>query len=127
MHALPLAVFTLLIVSFAPRWADAQGKPPEPLAQTTTPAAPPEPVERYFKRTVVFITMHCLRGTQPVTAQGTGFYASSTDSRLPGAEFDYLVTNRHVAMCWDNDNTPLPVQSVSIRVIGRMVTPSTFR
>ncbi len=111
----PLTVFTLLILAFAPSWADAQSKPPEPLAQTT-PTAPPEPVERLFRRTVVFITMHCIRGAQPVTAQGTGFITSSVDSRLPGREFHSLVTNRHVAMCWDDDRTPLLVQSVSIRV-----------
>jgi hypothetical protein len=109
----PLTVFTLLILAFAPSWA--QNKPPEPLAQTI-PTAPVEPAEKLIRRTVVFITLHCLRGTQPIIARGTGFFVSSVDSRLPGSSFAYLVTNRHVAMCWDNDRTPLPVQSVSIKV-----------
>jgi hypothetical protein len=41
---------------------------------------------------------------------------TTADSRLPDTEFAYLVTNRHVAMCWDNDRTPMQVQSMSIRV-----------
>jgi hypothetical protein len=114
----PSAVFTLLILAFAPSWVSAQGKPPDPLAQTT-PTTPPEPAERSVKKAVVFITMHCLRGAQPVTARGTGFFASSLDNRVPGSTFIYLVTNRHVAMCWDDNRTPMPVQSVSIRMNRR--------
>ena len=29
---------------------------------------------------------------------------------------DYLVTNRHVAMCWDDDNRPMVVKSISLRL-----------
>ena len=81
----PLTVFTLLILAFVPSGAIAQSKPPEPLAQTTTtaPVAPVEPVERILRKTVVFITMHCLRSNQPVTAQGTGFLTSNVDRRVP--------------------------------------------
>jgi hypothetical protein len=111
----PLTLFSLLAMLFVSVCANAQSKPPEPLTQTT-PTAPVEPTERQVRKTVVFITMHCLRGIQPVTAQGTGFFMSSVDSRLPGREFGYLITNRHMAMCWGNDRTPMSVQSVSIRL-----------
>jgi hypothetical protein len=38
------------------------------------------------------------------------------DSRLPdGRGFIYLVTNRHVAACWDDDRNPMLVQGVTLR------------
>ena len=115
---MPRAVFAFLILALVSNWASAQNKPPEPFAQTTSPTSQ-EPPERTVRRMVVFITMHCLRGFQEVNSQGTGFFVSLKDSRLPDTEFEYLVTNRHVAMCWDNNRNPLPVQSVSIRVNRR--------
>jgi hypothetical protein len=61
--------------------------------------------------------MHCLRGAQPFTAQGTGFFIQVADSRLPtDKSFVYLVTNRHVAMCWDDDRKPMRVQGLGIRM-----------
>jgi hypothetical protein len=94
----------------------AQNNPPVPLQQKT-PIAPTEPAERQIRKAVTFITMHCLKGNQSVTAQGTGFFIEVADSRLPAnTNFIYLVTNRHVAMCWDNDRTPLQVQYFSIRM-----------
>jgi hypothetical protein len=65
---------------------------------------------------VIFITMHCLRGVQQVTAQGTGFFIQVEDGRLQGKSFVYLVTNRHVAACWDDDRNPMQVQAVTLRV-----------
>src|SRR5580692_8905139 len=104
MHA-PRAVFSLLTLTLAlaPALVCAQNNPPIPLQQKT-PTAPTEPAERQIRKAVAFITMHCLRGAQPVTAQGTGFFIGVADSRLPTDRvFVYLVTNRHVAMCWDDD------------------------
>jgi hypothetical protein len=110
------AVFSFLTtLALASALVYAQNNPPVPLQQTT-PIAPTEPAERQFRKAVTFITMHCLRGTQPVTAQGTGFFIVVADRRLPDQSFAYLVTNRHVAMCWDDDRKPMQVQALSIRV-----------
>jgi len=97
----------------------AQNAPPVPLSQTTT-TAPAEPAEKQIRKIVAFITMHCVSPGPPavaVTAKGTGFFVSVYDSRLPSDKhFTYFVTNRHVAMCWDNHNVPMRVQAVSIRL-----------
>lgn len=115
MHA-PRAVFCLLTLALAPALVCAQNTPPVPLQQKT-PTAPTEPAERQIRKAVTFITMHCLRGTQLVTTQGTGFFIQVADSRLPAdTSFVYLVTNRHVAMCWDDDRKPMQVQALSIRM-----------
>lgn len=94
----------------------AQNPPATPLTQTA-PTGAPDPVERQIRKTVTFITLICLRGNLQIRAQGTGFFISVPDSRLPDNRgFGYLVTNRHVAMCWDEQNKPMQVQSVSIRL-----------
>jgi hypothetical protein len=109
-------MFSLLTLALAPALVCAQNNPPIPLQQKT-PTAPTEPAERQIRKAVAFITMHCLRGAQPVTAQGTGFFIGVADSRLPTDRvFVYLVTNRHVAMCWDDDRRAMQVQAVSIRM-----------
>ncbi len=109
-------LFAVLFLAIAPTLLCGQNTAPVPLQQTT-PTASIEPVERQVRKAVVFITMHCLRGTQPVIAQGTGFMIEVPDNRLPtGTAFTYLVTNRHVAMCWDDDRTPMQVQAFGIRV-----------
>jgi len=71
-----------------------------------------------MRKTVAFLTLGCLSGNIPVRAQGTGFFVTVADSRLPppNTSFGYLVTNRHVAMCWDNENNPMQVRSVAIRL-----------
>jgi hypothetical protein len=114
MYALG-TVFSLLTLALAPALVCGQNNPPVPLQQTT-PTAPAEPAERQIRKMVTFITMHCLRGTQPVKAQGTGFFVGVRDTRLLESGFVYLVTNRHVAMCWDDDREPMQVQAVSIRM-----------
>lgn len=114
MHA-PRAVFSLLALALVPALVCAQNNPPVPLQQKT-PTEPTEPAERQIRKSVTFITMHCLRGAQPVTAQGTGFFIGVADARLTNRSFVYLVTNRHVAMCWDDDRKPMQVQALSLRV-----------
>lgn len=84
-------------------------------SHTDDPISAPEPVERQIRKTVTFITLACLSGNVPIRAQGTGFFVSVADSRLAAnQQFTYLVTNRHVAMCWDNQRNPMQVQSVTI-------------
>jgi hypothetical protein len=113
------AVFSLVVLVCVSNVVSAQNNPPVPLQlkTPTAPTAPPEPAERQVRHTVIFITMHCLRGVQPVTAQGTGFFIHVADNRLPAdSGFVYLVTNRHMALCWDDDRNPMQVQAVTLRV-----------
>ena len=70
-----------------------------------------------LKRSAVHIEIRCKDGNLPVTGSGTGFLVAYGDPRLPsGAYFYYLVTNRHVAECWDEHNHTRAVDSADIRV-----------
>jgi len=70
-----------------------------------------------LKRSVVNVELQCKEGNLLVGAAGTGFLVAYTDARLPkGQSFEYLVTNRHVAECWDEHNHPREVTSLKIRV-----------
>jgi hypothetical protein len=111
----PRLICTSLVLAFLPGLIAAQNLPPAPLTQTT-PTIASEPAERQVRKTVTFITLSCLRGNIPIRAQGTGFFVAMSDSRLPAMSFVYLVTNRHVAMCWDEQNNPMPVRSATIRL-----------
>lgn len=112
----PRVAFASLIFALLPVGIAAQNAPATPLTQTTTPSAS-EPVERQMRKTVTFITLSCRRGNQLIRAQGTGFFVSVADSRLPANRtFGYLVTNRHVAMCWDDQRSPMQVLSLTIRL-----------
>jgi hypothetical protein len=110
----PRLVCASLIFALVPAWMTPQNAPATPLAQTTSSV--PEPPERQMRKTVAFLTLGCLRGNVPVRAQGTGFFVGVADSRLSGKSFVYLITNRHVAMCWDNENNPMQVRSATIRL-----------
>jgi hypothetical protein len=79
------------------------------------PSVPPFGV--MLKRSVVNIELQCKEGNLLVSDAGTGFVVGYTDPRLPkGRFFAYLVTNRHVAECWDKHNHPREVLSLMIRV-----------
>lgn len=70
-----------------------------------------------LKRSVVNIELQCKEGNLLRSVAGTGFLVAYTDPRLPkGSSFLYLVTNRHVAECWDEHNHPREVLSLMIRV-----------
>lgn len=108
-----------LILALLSVGATAQNAPATPLAQTTTTntTTTPEPIERQIRKTVTFISLVCQSGSNQFRVQGTGFFVSVADSRLPADRtFVYLVTNRHVAMCWDNQHNPMRVQSITLRL-----------
>ena len=70
-----------------------------------------------LKRAVVNVELRCKDGNLLVLAAGTGFLVAYTDPRLlKGQSFTYLVTNRHVAQCWDEKNHPREVLELKIRV-----------
>jgi hypothetical protein len=78
------------------------------------PNVPPFGVQ--LKRTVVSIELICKDGSLLVSGAGTGFLVDVADPRLAkGQVFQYLVTNRHVAQCWDENNKPREVQSEKFR------------
>jgi hypothetical protein len=80
------------------------------------PSIPPFGVT--LKRSVMNVELRCKEGlSHEIGAAGTGFLIAYTDPRLPkGTFFEYLVTNRHVAECWDENNHPRSVLSLKIRV-----------
>jgi Trypsin-like peptidase domain len=81
------------------------------------PAAPSAPFTKRLKQTVVFIKLRCEAGGKLLNVSGTGFMVMLPDERLgKDRGFTYLVTNRHVAQCWDESHNPMPVKSVSVRV-----------
>jgi hypothetical protein len=59
--------------------------------------------------------------------RGTGFFVLYQDARLGnGGGFGYLVTNRHVAMCWNEQGHPMQVESVSITVNRQKAAGDNF-
>jgi hypothetical protein len=76
----------------------------------------PDPLMVQVRKSVAFIKLSCNKGSKAYESRGTGFFVSFQDSRLPNVLFMYLVTNRHVAMCWDARGTPMHVKSVAMSV-----------
>ena len=111
-RSLVLTVFFVFLVAFVAQ------------AQEVLIRKKPDPSVPSFgvilKRSVVYIELQCKGGnlliSRVVSIAGTGFLVAYTDPRLPkGTFFEYLVTNRHVAECWDQDNHPRSVQSLIVR------------
>lgn len=90
----------------------------EPHVVTMTfPKHPDPPFATQLRKMVVVIETTCKIGGTNQKIVGTGFVAADMDPRLPkDTHFDYLVTNRHVAECWDEKSKPRAVASVDIRV-----------
>ncbi|SRR5258708_2730992 len=80
-----------------------------------TPPTKPLSAEQQIRKTVGFIKMTCTSGDKTVELDGTGFFVFYPDHRLgEKGGFSYLVTNRHMAECWDDDRRPRPVQKVDL-------------
>ena len=74
------------------------------------------PVAVQLKRSVVQIELTCKQGQADSHFGGTGFLVSYPDPKLPpNSMFQYLVTNRHVAECWNEKHQPQTVTSLAIR------------
>jgi hypothetical protein len=74
------------------------------------------PFGRQIRKTVLFIELQCKYGDKILTAKGTGLLVGQEVPELgKDQKFGYLVTNRHVALCWNEKNQPLEVLSVNIR------------
>jgi hypothetical protein len=104
----------ILMVEVAGGSAAAQVTVGSPQA---APSTLPDPVEKQMRKTVSFITMACLDGNLVSGLEGTGFFVSVSDSRIPGHDqFLYLVTNRHMAMCWDAPGHDRRARSAYVRL-----------
>lgn len=66
---------------------------------------------------MTFIKLTCKRDDQEFTVLGTGFLVDYRDPRSGKPGSSYLVTNRHVAFCWDESSgLPMRVENISIRL-----------
>jgi hypothetical protein len=96
--------------------AFAQSKETAVNARPTASATPqaPDPVITQIRKSVVFIRLACLKDGQLWDVRGTGFFVGYPEPRLGDRDFVYLVTNRHVAMCWDEHGKPREVKTISV-------------
>ena len=98
-------------------------QPPLPQQPTTQEQKRPEPAVTQIRKSVVFIQLKCRKGDQVFDVRGTGFFVSYPEPRLgKDQSFVYLVTNRHVALCWDESGAPMNVESISIRLNQKTAT-----
>lgn len=91
-------------------------------AQTTPQPSPPrpDPLMTQIRKSVAFLKLTCKDGDKEIEDRGTGFFVGFPDPRLPKDQsFPYLVTNRHVALCWKDFGKPLPVENISITLNRR--------
>lgn len=66
---------------------------------------------------MTFIKLTCKKDDEEFTVRGTGFLVDYRDPRLGKSAWSYLVTNRHVAFCWDESSgLPMRVKNISIRL-----------
>lgn len=95
----------------------AESSGTKPAATVATTATKPLSAEKQIRKTVVFIRMLCTKDGKDYDVRGTGFWVGYPDERLKGRQFTYLVTNRHVAECWDDDTAkPMKVRAVWLRL-----------
>jgi hypothetical protein len=93
--------------------AQTQTSPQSTAAPQAAPT--PDPAITQIRKSVAFIKLRCRNGNQEVDVRGTGFFVFYPDSRLGATGgFGYLVTNRHVALCWNDLGQPMQVESISI-------------
>src|SRR5579863_9059516 len=92
--------------------------PTQPAAPPSPPnAIPTEPPISQIRKTVVFLQLKCSDGGQEYDVRGTGFFVGYPDARLRKDQaFDYLVTNRHVALCWNGPQHPMQVENVQMSI-----------
>jgi Trypsin-like peptidase domain len=102
---LKLTLIFFLVTSYAALGQDVPNAPPPP--------PPTQPFMTRLKETVVVIKLECQSGQKSYRVSGTGFFVQ-VESEKQGYAAPYLVTNRHVAECW-NQRRPMNVKSVSIR------------
>jgi hypothetical protein len=80
-----------------------------------------------IRKAVAFIKLMCNDGTQELDVRGTGFFVSYPDARLgKDGQFVYLVTNRHVTLCWNDSGQPMRVDRISVALNQRQAESGIF-
>jgi hypothetical protein len=103
-----------------------QGNPKPHILTWNPPEHPVPPMGSQLRKMVQVIQLSCKDPDGKLwSSSGTGFIVGYHDPRLSKDQnFDYLATNRHVAECWDENNRPREVQSVSMQ--GQMNNGRSF-
>jgi hypothetical protein len=122
MRPFPLVISIALIASALGHAQSSSPAPQKPAPQIMT-WTPPEhaspPFGSEIRKIVFVVREQCRDGDGTVwQSSGTGFIVAYHDPRLraPDENFEYLVTNRHVAECMDDDLHPREVLAVSLEV-----------
>jgi hypothetical protein len=109
------AVLLVCAIAIAPAIAGQQPKPSS--AQTAQSASQPVGFGDLIRKTVGFLRVTFLDGTQRKAIAGTCFFVFYGDSRVgEGQRWGYLVTNRHMADPGVENGFHYPTQEVSLRV-----------
>jgi len=117
MHRALAVIFLLLLISIRSTHADPSTAQATASGQTNAGSVQTvPPLVTQIKKSVVFIELKCKQEKRSVLERGTGFLVGIPAPELgPGKTFDYLVTNRHVAFCWDRIGHPLEIESIAVR------------
>lgn len=123
MRLSPLVVLFLILASVLsgaqnPAAPNPAQKPGPQILTWTPPEHPIPPFGSQIRNAVVVIHLYCKDHDGKVwDVTGTGFIVSYHDPRLANDQsFQYLVTNRHVTNCPDENGGPGGLQSVSLQV-----------
>ena len=97
------------------------------VAGQTVAASNPQPIVKQFKKTVIFLETDCLvtdaDGRRTVIPHlGTGALVSHRDPRFPNIDFNYILTNRHVARPGIEDGIPCQVLDYKVRYNLKVAT-----
>src|SRR5258706_10694809 len=96
-----IVVMLTLAISVSARSQTAAGGQNQTAAPAPSPTTQiqPAPFGTQIRKTVLFVEIQCKDGNKLVTAKGTGFLVGLAAPELGKDQmFDYLVTNRHVAL-----------------------------
>ena len=121
------SLLTAILLLMASAFGQSQGstpttqnpQKPQPHIMTWTPPEHPSPPFGSEIRKAVFVLRETCRDKDGNlwNSSGTGFIAAYHDPRLtPDLNFEYLVTNRHVAECFDDQLQPREVVSIGLEV-----------
>lgn len=93
--------------------------------QTTNNAQQPEPLMVQIRKSVFFMKLTCKEGDKTYDGGATGFLVDYPGSRA-GIDFPYLVTNRHVALCFNESGQAMQVTSIAVRMNGLSAINGSF-
>jgi hypothetical protein len=108
-----VCMFFVLFAVLTPAQAQTPTSPATNAASSSQAAT--DPTMTQIRKTVAFIELRCKDGDKELDVRGTGFWVAYPDARLgPDQSFIYLVTNRHVAFCWNESGHPMTVESIKV-------------